>query len=70
MKVKEEIFKRILTDNIFSLELAKELNCRQLWVLRMAEKRKNGLTTPKAIAFYLDKGYELEDIFEQDKKDK
>ncbi|MGP2570001.1 hypothetical protein ACT4R9_05425 [Ornithobacterium rhinotracheale] len=64
MKLKKELKDRILNDNIFSLQLAMELNVRQEWVLKMAKKDSKTLLLPPSISFFKQNGYSEKEIIE------
>ncbi|MCK0201316.1 hypothetical protein [Ornithobacterium rhinotracheale] len=65
MKLKKVLKDRILNDNIFSLQLAMELNVRQEWVLKMAKKDSKTLLLPPSITFFKKNGYSEEEILEK-----
>lgn len=66
MKVSKEILTKILTDNDFSMELAKILKVQQQSVIGLARRNSDKLTLYQAILFYKEKGYTEENIFEKE----
>ncbi len=64
MKVNEEIIKRILTDNQFSLDVASVLNIQQASVFLLAKRRSDKLMSYPLVEFYKEQGYSESEIFE------
>lgn len=64
MKVSKIIIEKILNDNAFSSELAKELEIQQQSVLGLARRNSDKLTLYKAVVFYRKKGFSEKEIFE------
>ena len=64
MKVSKIIIEKILNDNAFSSELAKELEIQQQSVLGLARRNSDKLTLYKAVIFYRKKGFSEKEIFE------
>lgn len=60
----QKILDRILSDNEFSLELSQRLKRRQESIIRAAKRQSNILRLPEQIAFYKEKGYTDDDIFD------
>lgn len=69
MKVSQLILDKILEDNDFSMELAKELGIQQQSVLGLARRNSEKLTLWKAIKFFQKKGFTEEQIFEKESVD-
>ena len=68
MRISKLITQRIISDNIFCLELALHLNrnnvfIKQLSLEKQAERFSDRLLHPLCIEFYKDKGFEEEQIF-------
>ncbi|SDE00718.1 hypothetical protein [Riemerella columbipharyngis] len=68
MRVTKLILEKILSDNEFSIELAKELGIQQQSVLGLARRNSQKLTLYQAVNFYIEKGFSKEEIFEPEKK--
>lgn len=66
MKVSQLILDKILEDNDFSMELAKELGIQQQSVLGLARRNSERLTLWKAVKFYKKKGFSEGQIFEDE----
>lgn len=64
MKVSSIIIEKILSDNAFSSELAKELGIQQQSVLGLARRNSDKLTLYRAVEFYKEKGFSEKEIFE------
>lgn len=62
-KVSEKIIKKILSENAFSIELAKRLDIQQQSVLGLAKRNSNKLTLFIAVQFYKEKGFTENKIF-------
>lgn len=62
-KVNEKIIKKILSENAFSIELAKRLDIQQQSVLGLAKRNSNKLTLFIAVQFYKEKGFTENEIF-------
>ncbi|WP_417430098.1 hypothetical protein [Halpernia sp.] len=62
-KVSEKIIEKILSENNFSIELAKRLDIQQQSVLGLAKRNSNKLTLFIAVKFYIEKGFTEEEIF-------
>lgn len=65
MKISQKIVDKILTDNDFSLELAKKLKITQDAVFKRAKRHSERLLTPICMEFYQEKGFTKEEIIEQ-----
>ena len=65
MKVSKIIIEKILSDNEFSIELAKRLGNQQQSVLGLARRNSRNLTLWEAVMFYKEKGFTEEQIFEK-----
>lgn len=63
MKLSEKLKEKILTDNDFSLDLAKVMNVRQDWVLRAAKLGSNRLMLPDAAEVYRQYGFKDSEMF-------
>lgn len=72
MKLSTLILDRIITDLTFSRDLSAVLQVRQDSVINLANKVKRdkspgfSLTRAAAIAFYTEKGYKMNEIFESE----
>ncbi|GIJ92814.1 hypothetical protein CAPN002_00320 [Capnocytophaga stomatis] len=66
MKVSKTIIEKILSDNGFSTDLAKELGIQQQSVLGLARRNSEKLTLWKAVKFFMEKGFTEEQIFEKE----
>jgi hypothetical protein len=66
MKVSRKIIKKILTDNLFSMELAKRLGIQQQSVMGLARRNSDKLSLYNAVQFYMEKGFSEIEIFEQE----
>ncbi len=64
MKVSNLIIEKILTDNNFSIELAKRLGVQQQSALGLARRNSRNLTLWEAVIFYKEQGFTEEQIFE------
>ena len=62
-KVSKAIIKKILNDNIFSLEVAKILDIQQYSVKELAKRNSDKLGHYKCVEFYKSEGLTLEQIF-------
>jgi hypothetical protein len=62
-KVSKIIIHKILSENDFSIELAKRLDIQQQSVLGLAKRNSNKLTLFIAIKYYKEKGFTEEEIF-------
>lgn len=62
-KVSKIIIDKILSENDFSIELAKRLDIQQQSVLGLAKRNSNKLTLFIAVKFYIEKGFTEEEIF-------
>lgn len=69
MKVSKIIIQKILNENSFSIELAKELGIQQQSVLGLARRNSEKLTLYKAVLFYKKSGFTEEQIFQKEQKD-
>ena len=65
MKVSKIIIEKILSDNEFSIELAKRLGNQQQSVLGLARRNSRNLTLWEAVMFYKEKGFTEEQILEK-----
>lgn len=63
MEVSEVIIKKILTNNEFSMELAKRLGIQQQSVLGLARRNSRNLTLWEAVMFYKEHGFSEKEIF-------
>ncbi len=68
MKVSKKIREKILTDNLFSTELAMKLGIQQQSLFGLAKRNSEKLTLYQAILFYKEKGFSEEQIFETEKQ--
>ncbi len=62
-KVSNLIKEKILTDNEFSTGLALKLGVQQQSVIGLAKRNSERLTLYKAVLFYIEKGFTIEQIF-------
>ncbi|WP_034690458.1 hypothetical protein [Kaistella palustris] len=62
-KVSGKIIEKILSENAFSIELAKRLGIQQQSVLGLAKRNSNKLTLFIAVQFYKEKGFTENEIF-------
>ena len=67
MKVSKVILDKILKDNDFSLGLAEIFNIKQVSVELLARRNSGKLTQYAAVEYYKSRGFELDEIFEQEK---
>ncbi len=65
MNVSKEILNRILTENRFSLDVAKVLDIQQLSVIALAKRNSPKLTQYALVQFYKEQGYKESEIFEK-----
>ncbi len=68
MKVSKLIIEKILTDSVFSGELAINLGIKQMSVIGLAKRNSDKLTLYQAVLFYKEKGFTEKEIFEDPKK--
>lgn len=61
------ILEKILTDNDFSLELAKVFGIKQVSLEMLARRNSGKLTQYSAVEFYRKKGFSEKEIFEKEK---
>jgi predicted XRE-type DNA-binding protein len=66
MKVHTKIREKILTDNDFSLDIAKLLGIQQYSVKELAKRNSDKLVLYHIVEFYKQKGFSIEDIFENE----
>lgn len=64
-KVSALIRNKILDDNQFSIQLAEKLGIQQQSVLGLARRNSSKLTLYIAVAFYKEKGFTEEQIFNE-----
>ncbi len=65
MNVSKKILNRILTENRFSLDVAKVLDIKQLSVIALAKRNSTKLTQYALVQFYKEQGYKESEIFEK-----
>jgi hypothetical protein len=63
MKVSKKIIEKILTDNDFSMGVAKAMNIQQQSVMGLARRNSEKLTLYSAILYYKALGFTEEEIF-------
>ena len=63
MKVSKKIIEEILTDNDFSMGVAKAMNIQQQSVMGLARRNSEKLTLYSAILYYKAQGFTEEEIF-------
>lgn len=68
MKVSKEIIEKILTDNDFSMGLAKVLKIQQQSVIGLARRNSEKLTLYLAVLYYKEQGFTEEQIFEEEEE--
>jgi hypothetical protein len=66
MRISDTITERILTDNDFSMELAKKIGIQQGSLLGSVRRNKNSRTLRlwEAVMFYKEQGYTEDEIFD------
>lgn len=66
MRISDTITERILTDNDFSMELAKKIGIQQGSLLSSIRRNKNSriLRLWEAVMFYKEQGYTEDEIFD------
>ncbi len=64
-KVSEQIRKRIIEDNQFSLDIASMLGILQVSVKHLARRNSTKLTQYALVQFYKKQGYKESEIFEK-----
>lgn len=62
-KISEKIRQMILTNNDFSLDVAKLLGIQQYSVKELAKRNSDKLANYHVVEFYKYKGYSLDEIF-------
>ena len=67
MKVSKKIIEKILTNNDFSMGVAKAMNIQQQSVMGLAKRNSEKLTLYSAILYYKSQGFTEKDIFEAKK---
>lgn len=70
MKPNRKLVQEILSNNVFSLELAKILNVKQNVILKRAERYSQLLLLEMCVKFYKEQGFTEEDIFEKEDVEK
>lgn len=68
MKVSKEIIEKILTDNDFSIGLAKVMKIQQQSIIGLARRNSEKLTLYLAVLYYKEQGFTDEQIFEEEQK--
>lgn len=66
MKVSKEIREKILTDNDFSLDVAKLLGIQQYSAKVLAKRNSDKLAQYNCVEYYKESGFPLEDVFEKE----
>lgn len=66
LKSSQLIRDRILSDNNFSLDIAKLLQIQQYSVKELAKRNSDKLVLYVVVQYYLEQGIALEDVFEKE----